>query len=135
MLRYQENPGAAWGLFRNLPEDVRAPLFHVVSIGAIILILHYFRKLTGTDRAERWALWGLPLVLGGAIGNYFDRLARGFVIDFIEAHWFTKATWPSFNVADTAICIGVGMLVLDALIRREVHGMKPPDPSVDLERS
>jgi signal peptidase II len=64
-----------------------------------------------------------------------DRLARGFVVDFIEAHWFTKATWPSFNVADTAICIGVGMLVLDALVRRDIHGMKPPDPSVDLEHS
>ncbi len=118
-LRYAENPGAAWGLFRTLPPSVRGPLFHVVSIGAVVLIAYYFTRLSGTNRAERWALYGLPLVLGGAIGNYIDRLARAFVIDFLEAHWFDKATWPSFNIADSAICIGVGMLVVDAIVRRE----------------
>ena len=118
-IRYAENPGAAWGLFRNLPEQVRSPLFHIVSIGAVILICYYFAKLSGTNPAERWALWGLPLVLGGAVGNYVDRLARGFVVDFFEAHWYDKASWPVFNVADSAICVGVGMLVLDAFIRRE----------------
>jgi len=118
-IRYAENPGAAWGLFRNLPEEIRNPLFHIVSIGAVILICYYFAKLSGTNPAERWALWGLPLVLGGAVGNYVDRLARGFVVDFFEAHWYDKASWPVFNVADSAICVGVGMLVLDAFIRRE----------------
>lgn len=118
-LRYAENPGAAFGLFRTLPENLRGPLFHLVSIGAVVLIAHYYRKLSGADPKEKWALWGLPLVLGGAIGNYIDRLARGFVIDFLEAHWFDKAAWPSFNIADTAICIGVGMLVVDSFVRQE----------------
>jgi len=127
MMRYAENPGAAWGLFRTLPEGVRGPLFHFVSIGAVFLIIHYYRKLTG-DPLERWAKWGLPLVLGGAIGNYMDRLARGFVVDFIEAHWFDKATWPSFNIADSAICVGVGMLVIDAMVRKE--GTKAAPQSV-----
>jgi signal peptidase II len=119
-LRYAENPGAAFGLFRQLPEAARGPLFHLVSLGAVVLIIYYFRKLQGT-KAERWAYFGLPLVLGGAVGNYVDRLSRGFVIDYLEAHWFDKPgwTWPSFNVADTAICIGVGMLVIDSLVRRE----------------
>jgi signal peptidase II len=125
-LRYAENPGAAWGLFRNLPENVRAPLFHVVSLGAVLLISYYFTRLSGTDRAERWARWGLPLVLGGALGNYIDRIARGFVIDFLEAHWMDRAAWPSFNVADMAICIGVGMLVVDSFVRRE---KKEPSPA------
>jgi signal peptidase II len=118
-LRYAENPGAAWGLFRNLPEHIRGPLFHIVSIGAVVLISIFFSKLTGKDPAERWALFGLPLVLGGALGNYLDRLARAFVIDFLEAHWFDKAYWPSFNVADSAICVGVGMLLVDAFVRRD----------------
>ncbi len=118
-LQYAENPGAAWGLFRTLPENVRGPLFHVVSLGAVVLISYYFSQLSGTRREERWALYGLPLVLGGALGNYMDRLARGFVIDFLEAHWFNKAQWPSFNVADAAICVGVGMLMVDAYVRRE----------------
>lgn len=118
-LRYEENPGAAWGLFRNLPPNMRGPLFHVVSLGAVVLIGYYFSKLSGTNSAERWALWGLCLVLGGALGNYIDRLARGFVVDFIQAHWKDQAYWPSFNVADMAICVGVGMLILDAFIRKE----------------
>ena len=117
--RYAENPGAAFGLFRNLPENLRGPLFHVVSLGAVILIAFYFSKLTGAAN-EKWAKWGLPLVLGGAIGNYMDRLARGFVIDFLEAHWFDKAYWPAFNVADSAICVGVGLLVIDSFVRKEV---------------
>ena len=118
-LRYEENPGAAWGLFRNLPPNLRGPLFHLVSIGAVVLIGYYFSKLSGTNPAEKWALWGLCLVLGGALGNYIDRLARGFVVDFIQAHWMDKAYWPSFNVADMAICVGVGMLILDAFVRKE----------------
>lgn len=117
-LRYAENPGAAFGLFRNLPENLRGPLFHLVSIGAVVLIGFYFSKLTGS-KEERWAKWGLPLVLGGAIGNYIDRLARGFVIDFLEAHWFEKAYWPAFNIADSAIVVGVALLVIDSFVRKE----------------
>lgn len=118
-LRYAENPGAAWGMFRDQPESVRAPLFHVVSFGAVLLICWFFFKLPGTDPKEKWARWGLPLVLGGAIGNYMDRLARGFVIDFLEAHWMDRAYFPSFNVADAAICVGVGLLIIDAFVRKE----------------
>jgi signal peptidase II len=118
-LRYAENPGAAWGLFRSMPPDLRVPLFHVVSIGAVVLITWYFSRLSGKDPKERWAYYGLPLVLGGAIGNYIDRLARAFVIDFLEAHWYDKAYFPSFNVADSAICVGVGMLIIDSFVRRE----------------
>ena len=118
-LRYAENPGAAWGLFRSLPPNIRGPLFHVVSLGAVVFITWYFSRLGGRDPKERWALWGLPLVLGGALGNYIDRLARAFVIDFLEAHWYDKAAWPSFNVADSAIVVGVGMLMVDAFVRKE----------------
>ncbi len=117
-LRYAENPGAAFGLFRGLPDGVRGPLFHLVSIGAVLLIGFYFSRLTGAAD-ERWAQLGLPLVLGGALGNYLDRLARGFVIDFLEAHWFDKAWWPAFNVADSAICVGVGFLIIDSFVRKE----------------
>jgi signal peptidase II len=118
-LRYEENPGAAWGMFRNLSPNVRGPLFHVVSLGAVLLIGYYFTQLTGKDPKEKWALWGLSLVLGGALGNYIDRVARGFVVDFLQAHWKDQAYWPSFNVADVAICVGVGMLILDAFVRKE----------------
>jgi signal peptidase II len=117
-LRYAENPGAAFGLFRTLPDHLRGPLFHLVVLGAVVLIGYYFSQLTG-QRVERFAKWGLPLVLGGALGNYVDRLARGFVIDFLEAHWFEKAFWPAFNVADTAVVVGVGLLLIDSFVRKE----------------
>ncbi len=118
-LRYAENPGAAFGMFRNLPPNIRGPMFHVISIGAIFLIGFYYSKLSGKDPVEKWALIGLPTVLAGTIGNYIDRIARGFVIDFLEAHWKNGPSWPAFNVADAAICVGVGLLVIDALVRRE----------------
>ena len=125
MLRYAENPGAAFGLFRRLPPGARGPLFHLVSIGAVVLITLYFLRLSGS-KEECWALVGLPLVLGGAIGNWVDRLARGFVIDFIEAHWKGVYTWPSFNVADSAIVVGVIFLLLDGLVRRERKAAPAP---------
>jgi signal peptidase II len=118
-LHYAENPGAAFSMFRDLSPSVRGPLFHLVTLAALILILGYYRKLDLADRSHRWALWGLPLVLGGALGNWGDRLARGFVIDFIQAHWYDRAYWPSFNIADAAICVGVGMLVIDGFVRKE----------------
>jgi signal peptidase II len=117
-LRYAENPGAGFGLFRGLPPNVRGPLFHVVSLGAVLLILFYVSQLSGAAN-ERWARFGLPLVLGGALGNYVDRLARGFVIDFVEAHWYDKQAWPAFNVADSAICVGVAFLLIDSFVRKE----------------
>lgn len=125
-VRYAENPGAAWGLFRTLPEKVRMPLFHVVSLGAVLLISVYYSRLSGHS-SERWAAYGLPVVLGGALGNYVDRAARGFVVDFLEAHWMDKAAWPSFNLADSAISIGVGMLLIDSLVRKEPKAA--PEPS------
>ncbi len=118
-IRYAENTGAAFGLFRGLPAAARGLLFHLVSIGAVVLITLYYLRLSSTAPEERFARIGLPLVLGGALGNYLDRLARGFVVDFIEAHWHDRATWPSFNVADSCIVVGVGLLLLDGLVRRE----------------
>jgi signal peptidase II len=125
MLRYAENPGAAFGLFRRLPPAARGPLFHLVSIGAVVLITLYYLRLSGA-KEERWAMVGLPLVLGGAIGNWVDRLARGFVIDFIEAHWKDVYTWPSFNVADSAIVVGVILLLVDGIVRRERKAAPAP---------
>jgi signal peptidase II len=123
-LRYAENPGAAFGLFRDVPDRWRGLLFHLVSLGAVALIVFYVSRLTGAPE-ERWARWGLPLVLGGAVGNYLDRLARGFVIDFLEVHWLDRASWPAFNVADSAICVGVALLMLDSLVRKEKPAAAP----------
>ncbi|MBL8914874.1 MAG: signal peptidase II [Archangium sp.] len=124
-LRYAENPGAAFGLFTGVNPQFRGPLFFLVTLGAIALVVHTARKLKG-EKNERWARVGLPLVLGGALGNFVDRLARSFVIDFLEAHWFDKAYWPAFNVADTAIVVGVILLLIDSFVR--------PEPEAPVEK-
>jgi signal peptidase II len=117
-IRYAENTGAAWGLFRDLPENVRGPLFHLISIIAVVVIIFYMSKFVReTTHPEMLNLTGLALILGGAIGNYIDRLSRGFVVDFLEAHWFDKAAWPSFNIADSAICIGAALILLESIRR------------------
>ena len=126
-IRYAENTGAAFGLFRGLPPSMRGLLFHLVSLGAVVLITFYYLRLSASAPEERLARFGLALVLGGAMGNYFDRLARGFVVDFVEAHWHDRAYWPSFNVADSCIVVGVGLLLLDGLRRRE-HKVEEVSP-------
>lgn len=123
--RYVENPGAAWGLFASLPESVRRPFFHLVSVVALGFIFFMYVRLTPDQRMVRWAL---ALVAGGALGNFLDRLLRGYVIDFIDWHWRNQPgmRWPTFNVADAAICVGVGLLLLDSLrVRRPVESVTP----------
>jgi signal peptidase II len=122
--RYVENPGAAWGMFSNLPEAVRRPFFHVISLTAIGFILYMFRRLPKDANLVRLAL---SLVLGGALGNFADRLARGYVIDFIDWHWRNQPSmrWPTFNVADAAICVGVALLLVDSLKKKPAP--VPPD--------
>ena len=116
--RYVENPGAAFGLFRNLPETVRRGFFHVVSLAALAFIFAMYLRLEPGQRMVRGAL---ALVAGGALGNFVDRLARGYVIDFIDWHWRNQPgmRWPTFNVADAAICVGVGLLLLDSFLERK----------------
>jgi signal peptidase II len=110
-MRYAENPGAAWGLFRDLSLTARNAVFSLTLLGAVIFILVYFRRL---GRAQRLPQVALSLVFAGAIGNFIDRLARGYVVDFIDWHWWKRPDlyWPTFNIADSMIVVGVLLLVL-----------------------
>ena len=116
--RYVENPGAAWGSFGGIPEDLRVPFFYVVSIAAIVFIGVFYRRL---DERQRLLQIALALVLGGAIGNFIDRLIRGYVIDFIDWHWRNDPDlhWPTFNIADVGISVGVTLMLADALFSRK----------------
>jgi signal peptidase II len=121
------NRGGAWGLLQNASENVRRPFFLIVSVAAIAFIVSLYAKLLPGQRALRW---GLPLVLGGALGNLADRVTRGSVVDFIDyraewvesmnegiaklvSGWHVTDHWPTFNVADISICVGVGLMALD----------------------
>jgi len=111
--RYTQNRGAAWGVLAGAGEKFRVPFFYLVSLVAVIFIFSYYRKLSNNQRYLQVAL---ALVLGGAVGNALDRLLRGYVIDFIDWHWFDpnwmhpSLHWPTFNVADSGITVGLAML-------------------------
>ncbi len=132
------NRGGAWGLLQDASETVRRPFFLLVSVLAIAFIVSLYSRLTPGQQALKW---GLPLVLGGALGNLQDRIVRSSVIDFIDYradwvrsmntlftrfshHWNVTDHWPTFNVADICICIGVGLMALDMLTSRRPHA--PP---------
>jgi signal peptidase II len=137
------NPGGAWGLFQRHSEYVRRPFFLLVSLLAIAFIINLYGRLTPGQRALKW---GLPLVLGGALGNLSDRIVRSNVIDFIDyqakwieamnrliakvvSGWSITDHWPTFNVADIAICVGVGLMAVDMFTsRRGASSSLPPRP-------
>ena len=119
-MNYVENPGAAWGLFRSLPESARNALFTAISLAAVAFIGHYYRRLREDQRFLQVAL---ALVLSGAVGNFVDRVARRYVIDFVEWYWWNRPDirWPTFNVADSLIVIGVAMLLVHPGPRKDAQ--------------
>ncbi len=130
-MNYVENPGAAWGLFRGLSDGFRNFFFTLVSIAAVAFIVHYYRRLRADQRFLQVAL---ALVLAGAVGNFIDRVARQYVIDFIEWYWWnrTDLRWPTFNIADSLIVIGVAMLVVHPGQKKEAaaHGERREEERV-----
>lgn len=129
--RYTQNRGAAWGVLSGATERFRVPFFYLVSVAAVIFIFSYYRKLR-TD--QRYLQVALALVLGGAIGNAIDRVLRGYVIDFIDWHWFDpnwmrpSLHWPTFNIADSGITVGLAMLFLEMLFAKKA-ARQPAEPA------
>lgn len=138
------NPGGAWGLLQNASENLRKPFFLLVSVMAIAFIVSLYSRLHPTQRALKW---GLPLVLGGALGNLADRITRDNVIDFIDyradwvrslnewvqgtisSTWTVTDHWPTFNVADISICIGVALMAVDMITSRRSAQQPVKKPS------
>lgn len=116
--KYVENPGAAWGLLSDTDPRFRIPFFHVVSVIAILFIALFYRRI---EPDQTLLAFALSLVLGGAVGNYIDRLARNYVVDFIDWHWRNQPGmhWPTFNIADAAICVGVALMLLETLFLQQ----------------
>lgn len=137
------NRGGAWGLMHNVGDMLRKPFFLGVSAVAIFFIVSLYGRLRKSQRA---LTWGLPLVLGGALGNLNDRITRSQVIDFIDyradwvmdlnsyiqryvPNWTITDHWPTFNVADIAISVGVGLMAIDMLQHNKAHSAPSLPPS------
>jgi signal peptidase II len=112
-LTYTLNPGAAFSLFATMPAAAREVLFLVLSCTAtiVLLVLLAGRGTSATSRV------GFALILGGTLGNLIDRLVRGRVVDFIYFHHYSFS-YPVFNVADSAITIGVATILLMSFLSR-----------------
>lgn len=133
------NRGGAFGMLASSDDSWRGPFFLLISGAAVVFIMSLYRKVA----EQQWALrWGLPLVLGGALGNLADRVAKGKVVDFVDYQagwvevmnelirkvnegWHVTDHWPTFNVADMCICVGVGLMAIDMFVSSR-HSARTP---------
>lgn len=106
------NKGAAFSFLSDQGGWQRY-FFTGIALAAAGFILYLLRKHAG----QRMFCWALALILGGALGNAIDRLVYGHVVDFLDFHWKGWGHFPAFNIADTAICIGAALFIIDELRR------------------
>lgn len=108
-LVHVRNTGAAFGLGANASSKLVPILLNVGAIAVFCVVVVYALRTAVTDRLLQT---GLHLILGGAIGNLLDRFRFGYVVDFLDVY-IGRHHWPAFNVADSAICIGIALLFFD----------------------
>lgn len=108
-LVHVRNTGAAFGLGANASSKLVPILLNVGAIAVFCVVVVYALRTAVTDRVLQT---GLHLILGGAIGNLLDRFRFGYVVDFLDVY-VGRYHWPAFNVADSAICIGIVLLFFD----------------------
>lgn len=108
-LVHVRNTGAAFGLGANASSKLVPILLNAGAIAVFCVVVVYALRTAVTDRLLQT---GLHLILGGAIGNLLDRFRFGYVVDFLDVY-VGRYHWPAFNVADSAICIGIALLFFD----------------------
>ena len=116
-ITYLRNTGVAFGIFSSVSSPTKSILLSVFTACAAAFVVTYSVRSPVRNRLLQTAL---SLILGGALGNLYDRLAYGYVVDFLE-FYVRDYHWPSFNVADSAISTGVALLALE-IIRNETPG-------------
>jgi signal peptidase II len=112
-LVHVRNTGAAFGIGANADSRLVPLLLNVGAIGVFCIVVVYAFRAAITDRVLQT---GLHLILGGAVGNLIDRFRLGYVVDFVDVYIIAGGRshhWPAFNVADSAICIGIALLFFD----------------------
>jgi signal peptidase II len=115
-LSYVQNSGVAFGLLADIESVWKPYLLAAMAVVAVVVILVYSSR---TPLARTLLQVALAVILGGILGNFLDRIVHGFVVDFIEFHIYDSFYWPNFNVADSAITIGIALLLLDTVKNSE----------------
>ena len=111
---HAENPGAAFGLFADSPAEWKVSLLILFSLIALVIVSVLLWK--NSHRLTSTGI-GLALILGGAVGNLWDRLVSKHVVDFL-LFYIGRYQWPAFNVADSAIVVGAGLLVFEIVFTK-----------------
>lgn len=124
-LTYARNRGVAFSLFADSAFEVRWILSAISAAAAVGVLIYLWRTA-----AEQFRLnMALSLLLAGITGNLIDRVRLGEVVDFLDFHWFARYTWPTFNVADAAICVGAGLLALEMMQEEKTSDRQPVTPA------
>ena len=116
------NKGAAWGFLDDESIDWQRPMFIAVSVMAVVIIGWMMRTI---DDRDKWMITGLGMIVGGAVGNAIDRAWLGYVIDFLD-FYVNSYHWPAFNVADSALTVGAGCIIISMLFNRKTKSEQPP---------
>ncbi|MDH5429316.1 MAG: signal peptidase II [Nitrospirota bacterium] len=124
-LTYIRNPGAAFGIMGTTSSGFRLIFFFLTSILAMGLLITIFLRL---DPQDWWGQLTIASIFGGAIGNFIDRLQYGEVIDFLD-FYINGYHWPAFNVADSAISVGVVSLLLLFAFEKRKPDLSPQEDS------
>ena len=113
-LTHIHNPGGAFGFLANQSSGLLNIFFLFISLLSILLLIYFYKNIPPT---YPWLVTSLALILGGAIGNLIDRIRFGAVIDFLDCYVGTLH-WPAFNVADSAISVGVTIILFYFLFKK-----------------
>ncbi len=108
------NPGGAFGFLAGSGPGVRKLVFVFVSLMALVLIFWFYLE---TPSTHRFLAAGFAMIFGGAVGNLIDRIRLGEVVDFLDVY-VGKYHWPAFNVADSAIVVGIGIFLLHLVLKK-----------------
>lgn len=109
------NRGAAWGFLDSESITWQRPLFIIIALLALGFIAYMLKT---AETGDRWMVSGLGLIAGGAVGNLIDRIRSGEVIDFLD-FYVNSYHWPAFNVADCALTIGAGCIIISMYVNRK----------------
>ena len=118
------NHGISFGLFNGV-AGLNALGFSLVAAAIVAVLIYWLSRASSLLLAV-----AIGLIIGGAVGNVIDRLRLGAVVDFLDFH-YGGLHWPAFNLADSAICVGVGVMLIDGLVRREPHSVEARQRRID----
>ncbi len=113
-ITYILNPGGAFGFFAGQSPEIRKFIFLFLSSVVAVFIVWFYHRCAKT---HIFLSYGLALIFGGAVGNLIDRFRYGKVVDFLD-FYIGSAHWPAFNIADSAISIGMGILIYHILLNK-----------------